>query len=61
MSQPKIEPRIVSVLVVCGGRTYRVIDNLRGLVGGEGDRLVSEAVIGRKILDLARRVEVGNE
>lgn len=50
----------VSVLVECGGRTYRVIDNVRELVGGEGsNRSVSEQIIGRRVLDLARSVEVG--
>ena len=53
-------PRIVSVVIECGARRYRVIDNLRELVGGEGDRCVSEARIGRKVLDLARTLEVGN-
>lgn len=54
--------RNVSVLVECAGRTYRVIDNLRELVGGlEGIRTVSEQVIGRRVLDLARKVEVGND
>lgn len=48
------ERPIVSVLLECKGRTYRVIDNLRELVGGEADRIISELKIGRKILDPAR-------
>jgi hypothetical protein len=55
------ERQIVTVLVECGGRTYRIIDNLRSLVGGESDRVLSEAIIGRKVLDLARSLEVGHE
>jgi hypothetical protein len=53
----------VSVLIQCNGRTYRVIDNLRALVGGGTgvDRTISEAIIGRKVLDIARVVEVGKE
>lgn len=59
----QMKPRNVSVLVECGGRTYRVIDNLRDLVGGvpDVDRCISEARIGRKVLDLARSVEVAKE
>lgn len=55
--------RIISVLVECGGRTYRVIDNLHSLVGGGPtvDRTTSESVVGRKVLDLARSLEVNNE
>ena len=51
---------IVSVLVECNGRSYRVIDNLRSLVGGGrgADRISSEQVIGRKVLNLARSLEV---
>lgn len=52
--------RNISVLIACGDRKFRVIDNLRELVGGEGDRCLSEARIGRKVLDLARTLEVGN-
>ena len=51
----------VSVLVECEGRRFRVIDNLRQLVGQETDRHISEARIGRKVLDLARKLEVGTE
>jgi len=49
---------IVSVLVECGGRRFRVVDNLRDLVGREDNRTVSETRIGRKVLDLARTLEV---
>ena len=49
---------IVSVLVECNGRTYRVIDNLRELLRGADVRSLSEARIGRKVLDLARRLEL---
>jgi hypothetical protein len=48
---------LISVLVECGGRTYRVIDSLRSLVGGESDRTVSERKIGRKVLDVAKMLE----
>jgi hypothetical protein len=48
----------VSVVIECGGRKFRVIDNLRELVGGESERSISEARIGRKVLDLARTLEV---
>jgi hypothetical protein len=58
----------VSVLIECNGRTYRVIDNLREFVDFKAsdslrvsssvDRCRSEARIGRKVLDLAREVEV---
>jgi hypothetical protein len=53
--------KIVSVLVECDGRTYRVIDNLREFLSEKvafETRLISEQVIGRKVLDLAREVEV---
>ncbi len=57
------ERKIVSVLLECGGPKFRVIDNLRELIGGGGSeiisRTVSEAKIGRKVLDLAREVEAG--
>jgi len=50
----------VSVVIECGDRRYRVIDNLRELVGGgaEVSRVLSEQIIGRKVLDAARRIEV---
>jgi hypothetical protein len=53
---------IISVLVECDGRRYRVIDNLRALVSGgtTKSRTISEGQIGRKVLDLARSLEVGN-
>jgi hypothetical protein len=59
----KMQRKIVSVLVECGGRKFRVIDNLRTFLGGdtvrvESDRTVSERKIGKKILDLARSLEV---
>ena len=45
---------IVSVLLECNGRTYRVIDNLRTLLQGQRDRTVSEQIVGQKVLDIAR-------
>jgi hypothetical protein len=62
MSNPSVStPPNVSVLVECGGRRYRVIDNLRALVGRESERTVSESIIGRQVLDLARKMEAGND
>ncbi len=55
------ERQIVSVLVECDGRQFRVIDNLRSLLAGESDRVISEGRIGRKVLDLARTLEVAKE
>jgi len=52
------ERKIVSVLVECDGRKFRVIDNLRTFLGAETVRTVSERKIGKKILDLARSLEV---
>jgi hypothetical protein len=58
-----VEPLIVSVVVECGGRRHRVIDNLREFLANTGsqDRVMSESIIGRKVLDLARKVEAGRE
>jgi hypothetical protein len=51
--------KIVSVLVECDGRTYRVIDNLREFLSRQPDiRTINEQRIGRKVLDLARELEV---
>jgi hypothetical protein len=50
------ESPIVSVLVECNGRTYRVIDNLRDFLHKQTDRSISEQMIGRPVLDLARSV-----
>ena len=52
--------RIVSVLVECDGRTYRVIDNLREFLHENKDRLVSETAIGAQVLSLARSLEVSD-
>jgi hypothetical protein len=49
----------VSVVLECEDRKYRVIDNLRQLVGTQTDRNVSESTIGRRVLDLARKLEIG--
>ena len=51
----------VSVVVECEGLRYRVIDNLRELVCGVADRCESEAIIGRKVLDLARTVDAKHD
>jgi len=49
--------KIVSVLVECDGRTYRVIDNLSSLLRDERDRCVCEQRVGRRVVDLVKTLE----
>lgn len=60
MNNSEIRP-IVSVLVECEGRTYRVIYNLRAFLLNERDRGGSQSRIGQKVLDLARMLDARTE
>ena len=51
----------ISVLIERDGRTYRVIDNLRTLLTGQSDRSISNAIVGKKVLDLANEIRRGTE